>query len=819
MARSEKYRYTFVTLEGQTCTVRFDFEGWTGDSTTLIAADRPFVLQEFNTDEDLFKPVRPQLATMNIIASATGITIDDFLMDNDNDVIVYFDFGTWGNYWIGYLQQDDFQETWIDTNHIITLRASEGIGLLKNQMWSYYGSEASDRYSFLEGIQSAMDGTVQTFAEYFVFSSLYHDSMANYGSATTGLDQCSFDGKTFMTEPQIYENSYDVLTKINQAWNQNIFMYKGKWVIMRVSDQFIPTNENLQGYAQGLMGRTNIDKRYDILVGNNESVKVISPEMIRFINRRYKYEKTSFDFADFVEIIPNQTFSRGNIISDGINIKTFEIDSWIFEEGNTSSPNFFPNFNNPTTPTTGNLVRIEEYDTQYSVLKDIYASFPSKLDTNRWMRSTQIPVKAGEKISISFDARYKIVPSDDGNKYIASVLFYGLGYKYQLSEDGEWVLNNGTWTSVDSQYIKFPIGSTSGNPIPTEWNTFSVESIELPLDGYIQIALISDKSIYETNQELNFRNLTFSVISKFNTNIGAQLKAIESKYTSNDDLKNGFDNELIFQDGFSYHYKGSIFEEDESTLTDKQWFRKSFPNERFSFARQYLTSIWQNLRFNRNKVDVNFYGLTWDDGYEPIGLINTIRFIDDDPDKVYAIMNLKEIDFANSLWSATIQEIWDDNKDNANPIEKTFDADPINGNYLPSGPFIIPWSIVSAADVTYDSLTKKFTYNGQISITQNMTITLTGDINSINPSFTTATFKLYINEIEVENVTHDASTTPSEFSIALSGIYTLNPNDTMYVTISSNVGDFDVNGGQWTFYYEIPSAENYDTFNEQYIFK
>ena len=144
MAKAEKYRYSFKTLEGQTCIVRFDFEGWVGSSTTLLGGDKPFSLSEFNTDENIFKPIRGQLATMNIVGSSSGVTIDDFLMDNDDDIIVYFDFGTWGNYWVGYLTQDDFQETWIDTNHILTLRATEGLGLLKDTQLDWYIYTISD---------------------------------------------------------------------------------------------------------------------------------------------------------------------------------------------------------------------------------------------------------------------------------------------------------------------------------------------------------------------------------------------------------------------------------------------------------------------------------------------------------------------------------------------------------------------------------------------------------------------------------------------------------------------------------------------------
>jgi len=164
-------------------------------------------------------------------------------------------------------------------------------------------------------------------------------------------------------------------------------------------------------------------------------------------------------------------------------------------------------------------------------------------------------------------------------------------------------------------------------------------------------------------------------------------------------------------------------------------------------------------------------------------------------------------------------EVWDNDRDGGGLITKNFDADPINGNYVVTGEFLIPFTIVSAADFTYNSVTKKFTYNGSIPLTDLFVCNINGDINTINPMFTTATFKLYINEVEVDSATHDASTTPSIFSISLSGTYTIDPNDTLYVTISSNVGDFDVNGGELSVSYDYPGTLNYDPYQDKYIYK
>ena len=105
---AEKYRIKFKTLQGQQCIVRFLYESYSGGSTELLGSSSPFVLRESNTDENWFKPVRPMMAEIQIVTN-NSVSIDDFLKDTDNEIKVIFDFGTWTNYWVGWLMQDDFQ--------------------------------------------------------------------------------------------------------------------------------------------------------------------------------------------------------------------------------------------------------------------------------------------------------------------------------------------------------------------------------------------------------------------------------------------------------------------------------------------------------------------------------------------------------------------------------------------------------------------------------------------------------------------------------------------------------------------------------------
>jgi hypothetical protein len=792
---AEKYRYTFSSLGFETCVVRFDFAGYSGASTTLTAADRPFVLSEFNTEEDIFKPVRPQVAEMSFIASASGVSIDDFLADNDDDITVYFDFGANTNYWVGYLSQDDFQEVWQDTEHIITLRATDGIGYLKNNIITDSGSEFQDLYTPLETIIAAMGGTALDFGDYYVYSSLYHDSMDYYTTNYSGLEQCYINGKTFATgqSKEEYDDAYTALEKINQAFSQTIFQYNGKWRILRVEDMFVPTNQNIVGYRNNNGTKSNASGRFDSLVSVTGNQKPISPEMLRFVNRKPKYLKTKYDYSQNNEIVKNQSFSRGAFDANvGFN-KIYFIDDWTY---------------GPTV-TTARVRRSEVYGLANSVILDTYMTVVRDASTQSYVQSEPLKVFAAESFNINIDSRFETNFTTDIELDTFLIYVYdGTNYKYLLA-DGEW--------SNLETFIKIKYNGTDGVNA-TDWTTTSIDT-SFPISGELYILLIITSTTLEPGGgERQFKGININYNTSFNTVFNIDISGVNSVYTKSQKLRNSNEYDTYFDDGVSHNYKGSIYEQNQSTLTDLNWFRGRYPAERIGFRRQNATARWMNERFDRSKIDATFYGLTFDSGTKPVGLLQTIRFVDDDPDKIYWISNLKEIDFNTGIWSASLLEIWDDNRDSVVLI-KDFEAEPINGNYIPSGEFTIPFSIISAADFTYSSITKQFTYNGLVTLTDLLICNINGDINTIDPSNTTATFKLYINDVVVDTDTHDASTTPSIFSISLNGTYTINPNENLYVTISTNVGDFDVNGGELSMSYEYPADITYDTYTDEYIYK
>lgn len=800
LAKQEKYRLEFVNREGDTCQVQFHYEGWTGAVTYLTPSTKPFVLSEYNTDENVFKGFRPQQATINIIASDSSVTMENFMADNDDDILVIFSFGSFSPYWYGYILQDNFQETWIGTSHVLTLTATEGIGQLQYKEFGHDDLEVVGKLTPWTAIGYCLEESPQNLVQSRVYNSLYHTSM-NDTNTDMCLDQCYFDARTFQQQPKQYDNKLDVLNKINTSFGQNMFQYKGQWYFLRLEDLYIPTNTNLRGFRNQIGGtRATANRRYDANIGVNESMKPITPEMIRFVNRRTKKDIVKKQYEMFPECVQNSSFTRGTLISENSVSKLTTLSNWSFYEGPFNSP----------TPVTRDKGVVEAYvDT---ILSERYAFFRLGPTDPSWIISEYCYVRVFDTLSISFDFKYNYYPPDKKTIKIGYVLLETSLGDYTLDTDGHWQ-NANTGFSGTPVALEFDIND--GKDIfADQWNTFSIQSDPTPNVGKFKFVFYGeDKKAYVDNQ-VNIKNFSLQTIPIFNiderrSNITGQ----EVYYEKTETLRNIYTYEDFLENNVSYNFKGSLFESDQLTFTNAEWFRYRYAAERFPFMQQALIPYWEHNRYDRNKIDVNCYGLKFNSGADPIGLINTFIFVDDDPDKVYYVVNMREIDFDAATWSATLIEVYDTQKDPGTNITKNFQADVTTGSY--SSTNYVPWTIVSPADFSLGG-TSNITYDGTNNITVNISVNVSGAITSYGTS--PVDFKLYQNATLLNTQTVYINNTPEYFNVDLStNSVLIAAGDILTVQIDSNIYSLDLTGGSMTFSYTTNTAQTFDTYKSRYL--
>jgi len=830
LAKQEKYRIEFYSLEGYIGRVSLYYEGYTGAVTNLTAGARPFVLKEFNTEDNIFKPIRAQLAEIEILASSTGVTLENFLATSDTDIQVYFYYYNLGEvYWTGYVMQSDYREEWQDQNHIITITATDGFGKLKDILFSNSGVEVTAKQKIIDMVQYATGGTALGWDKYQVINNLYHDSMSTT-YPNISLNQAYIDPKTFETEPSVYESSYNVLEKINTSFNQTIFMYRGFWNIMRIEELYCSSATNLKVLFVDTppSAPTTYNKRFDLQVGVNYDIKPISPQMLRFIKRLTNQDIVEFNYERFVEVINNSSFVRGALILEQPTLKQYEVDNWTFIKGDPIS-------NTPVTAVS--FYRNEDYTSVSGPIIDNYVVIPQDLTLvspqDYMIESEPINVYAGERLRLSFEVQFSDAFPGSATIYPTRVayakLVTGTG-NYFLVSDGQW---SGSPAAVP-MFINY---GSAENINEVEWNTLEIESDPLPNNGQLYFYFVCDvePATQVLGQVMRIKNFDFSVYNRFDQ-FELGLQKVEATFTKSNTALEKARNTTYFDDQLTQAYRGCIFESEivggvvqiksPLTPTDNNWFRLRYSGERQAFRKQNAIAHWSHNRYNRNKIDANFYGLTWVDTLRvPIGLINTIKFMDDDPNKVYYIANLKEMDFASATWTATLEEVWDNARDGSAAITRSFSASVKTGTYV--GSQSVPFLTGSNTDfvTTGDN---KIIYKGAQTITNAIVISLSGNIIQTTGAFPVQTsFLVKQNGTTIKTQTYPVNVNPQPFTFNLSptGSITINPNDTFEITFSATEvgktldsiqftsGSFQVNN------YSVPNTLNYDTYNDKYIYK
>jgi hypothetical protein len=806
LAKALKYQMAFKTVDNKDVTVDFRVEGATGPVVELEAGVRPVVFREYNTEEDIFKPIRAFLCEIQIMTNVNGVTIDTFIANNDTDiqVIVHYN-GYYGiSTWYGYILQDDIEEVWDDGNHYLIVRAAEGFGLLKNIPFAVAGAEPIGKYTPLQFIENALSTlySAGVTADYYVLNNLFHDSMLDTGGRHP-LNQCYLDAKTFQQEATVYDDCYTVIEKICTAFGQSIF-FDGQMWLFRPEELYISYNNNLRVANVTSVNQFEILTRYDIEIGVGREMQPIMPEMLRSLNRATKFDEVDFYYNGFDEMLQNETFARGALTSSSATTKTYNVDSWTFRRGTLDS----------TTAGTGTFAAREIYNSSLGgglLERYIFMDLATPASTYQFVKSQSVAVPSLGIIKFTTDLKWANTITNDFVEVAWVILESGSTY-YCLNEEGEWILALSLFAATAS-FIRLDI-SASSNVDMTTWNTIQVESNILPVAGNVTVYLGS-----RTTSSANivyYKNMEFEYLSSFESGQDIRkILGINSYFNKTSTINNSFKKEIFLDDHFSALHKGAIFQSDQTTLTDADWYRYRFAGESYGFRRQNDTAHWEHNRFNRNKIDVNMYGISWDtgSGFELMNFKNTYRFMDDDVNKVYYPANISEIDLVNNTWSGTLVEVWDQTKDL--PTTQSFEADFTLGTYT-TATLTAPLTLVTSGGFSIQT-SNTARYDAATTITTPVTVGIFGNVScSTYPK--NVTFELRKSGTAIRTITYPVYVANQPFTFDLSvGTQTIATNNTFTVVITGH-SSVTIGGGDMKI--NTPgTAYTFDTYTDNYLYQ
>jgi hypothetical protein len=805
LAKALKYQIAFKTVDNKDVIVDFRIEGATGSVVQLEAGVRPVVFREYNTDEDIFKPIRAFLCEIQIVTNVNGVTIDTFIANNDTDiqVIVHYNGYYSNSTWYGYILQDDIEEVWDDGNHYLIVRAAEGFGLLKNIPFAVAGAEPIGKYTPLQFIENALSTlTSGVTADYYVLNNLFHDSMVDTAGRHP-LNQCYIDAKTFQQEATVYDDCYTVIEKICAAFGQSIF-FDGQMWLFRPEELYTSYNNNLRVANVTSVNQFEILTRYDIEIGVGREMQPIMPEMLRTINRATKFDEVDFYYNGFDEMLQNETFARGALTSSSATTKTYNVDSWTFRRGGLDS----------TTAGTGTFAAREIYNSSLGgglLERYIFMDLATPANDYQFVKSQSVAVPSLGIIKFTTDIKWANTITNNSIP-VAWVILQSGSFYYCLNEEGEWILALSLF-AASASYIRLDISSSS-NVDMTTWNTIQVESNILPVAGNVTVYLGSQT--FSTANIVYYKNMEFEYLSSFESGQDIRkILGINSYFNKTSTINNSFKKEIFLDDHFSALHKGAIFQSDQTTLTDADWYRYRFAGESYGFRRQNDTAHWEHNRFNRNKIDVNMYGISWDtgSGFEMMSFKNTYRFMDDDVNKVYYPANISEIDLVNNTWSGTLVEVWDQTKDL--PTTQTFEADFTLGTYT-TATLTAPLTLVTSGGFSIQS-SNTARYDAATTLTTPVTVGIFGNVScSTYPK--NVTFELRKSGTAIRTITYPVYVANQPFTFDLSvGTQTIATNNTFTVVITGH-SSVTIGGGDMKI--NTPgTAYTFDTYTDNYLYQ
>lgn len=731
MPYSRAYESYFTNQEGQDVhIVIYDTTSFTTAAVDTYISEMnpsgdPLHIAIVDNDEDKFTPVRAKEATIKILTD-NNVNLSLFAADNvDNRWYVVIYINTSDNVvFKGFLVLDDVQCPFLDNfiNNEFTLTATDGLGLLKEiPMVKPDGTNPKGEFRVIDYISWCLQATGLKLQINVMWNLMEEGLQGLPAFNNVYINAKTFEGdinqnKYVANTQNIYNiignsiNCYDVLTRLlgEEAY---ITQWKGAWWIRRI-DEYEANPLYYDQYTYDGTYMSTIQNQFiNKEVQANGTIQLITPATNVVPQRAFSFIKESFSLEPPQEIIDNQNFTRGAMLTPITpslypfvqkfnSLSTFPSpgDVSVYYQANNTGlfykwngiqyqqlagdeiPNGHAytiedwtlvnlNLANPTPTATAFIERI--FQTGYE--KERYVSFVGRIDNNA-IRSNRVDVSYKDKFTISVDRR--ITRNLTGTGPYASAYFiirlYGDNGTYWLLSNGTqagdtpvWLQSNVQFTQNNTNGFVYAFFDKSQSLI--DWISGSVEAPAIPASGQIEIYLPQSHDV--SGADTHFANLQFDYKPFINGSY-QKYNAFYNKVYQLGTFKANRDKQVYISDAPRKLFKGAL----KKLVGGKyqlcgRWYNGAVPFIRsqnpvdpqylhpLGFIQAY--SVWNQYRRVIKHLDANLLGL--ESGTELPDLMHTYYFQDISPltiNKLYILIHYDQ-DLYRCEWKGYFAEIHD----------------------------------------------------------------------------------------------------------------------------------------------------------------
>lgn len=607
----------------------------------------PLEINYPNGEFDKMCPIRESKARIRIVPDV--VEAADFVIDYDTQYKVTVTITDSTNtVFVGWLSNDLITEPFLDVADVIELSASDGLSILKTKpLVDENGQQLWGKYQVIKFIwnalyQNKLELKIGTYINMYPDGYFERDAYVPGELGWDIFDQVWMMSHTFLKGPREFDDCYEVLSKIMQAFGCTLFQGDGKWWIVQNNDRIAGvvegTDRDYQGqYESVRMGNPTVP----INIGLNETTKFINADALLSYEKPFKEVavKYGFDlppifFRNFDLIDLGSYVSQSS--SGGVTFKKYNIIYWL------EAPNSLVTFYGFID--TGYI--IVESDTATTAEKKRYLSLPSGNTAAGAKATTTYPVNANDVIDLSYSVRSTDQTFQNGKQWAYVVLLSNSGTVYYLDVDGSWQTARRSvgYMYVSSQDRRF-------------WVDYNITSRPLPAAGFIQLVFTGVSPVIAAH-EIQYKDIDFSLTTSFNDQI--TVDGYEFKNENNLLLKNLYDNELFASHSPNVSTVGALLTAatEPTLLTNFKYKGNTYPTV-MPFAKYISRSYYRTMYRQFIRLEGRIYPITSLAGYS---ILHSI-YINEIPNKEFMLTTM-QIDVRQESAEVTMIELRNTNNTN-----------------------------------------------------------------------------------------------------------------------------------------------------------
>jgi hypothetical protein len=293
---------------------------YAGDSTDVSGGPEPLRITLNNDGSEKFQTIRGTSVEIDLL-SETNFQFISLHTSDFKQYQIQIDKGG-ATYWKGWLLPDYYQEPYEEPPYVVTIHASDGLGLLKN-----YGlvNSSNNNYTgkyYIWALLNSIFYKIGTELDLWENINIYEDNI-NSTAADSVINQIVLNAEIFYDVDGNPMNCYDVLTEILKPFNAYVIQSGGLWHIIRV-----PTNKESYTRRKWIWSVEGMGWNYDSNESHDPQLTTTGDttlaSLIRFVGNTLTVSPPWKEFKI------NQYYgTKENILQNG----DFNYDSFVYSSG------------------------------------------------------------------------------------------------------------------------------------------------------------------------------------------------------------------------------------------------------------------------------------------------------------------------------------------------------------------------------------------------------------------------------------------------------------------------------------------------------